>query len=202
MGKMAEGPDPPSMLFALLRTGSPHLNRGFRDSQDFRSPSPRQQPERSTALPAVAWLTLAPRCKADVGPQTRSAVRTFVDPPLQPRSPRASWRAGLAPCPRLAEKGRPARRVAPVRSSHCWPGVSPSCARPRMTCPARPPDGPNWARSATTALDCQLAQVTRDGSCFRSAARCTRPKRRFCRTAHGSQSPFAASLWAPGRGRS
>ena len=33
------------------------------------------------ALPAVPWLTLAFKCKADVGPQTRSAVRTFVDPP-------------------------------------------------------------------------------------------------------------------------
>jgi hypothetical protein len=48
-------------------------------------------------LPAVTWLTLAPKCKANVGPQPRSAVRTFVDPPLQPRSPRASWRPGLAP---------------------------------------------------------------------------------------------------------
>ena len=42
--------------------------------------------------------------------------------------------------------------------------------------PAPAPRRPELG-SATTALDCQLAQVTRDGSCFRSTARCTRPKR-------------------------
>jgi hypothetical protein len=156
------------------------------------------------APPARAVNGLACRGVADIGPQVqgrRGAPNPVSGPhvrrpPLQPRSPKASWRPGLAPCPRLAEGGRPARRVAPVRSSHCWPGVPPSCARPRMTCPPQPPDGPNWARSATTALDCQLAQVTRDGSCFRSTARCTRPKRRFGTRRTWPWEAWAASLWA------
>jgi hypothetical protein len=64
--------------------------------------------------------------------------------------------------------------------------------------PGPAPDGPNWARSATTALDCQLAQVTRDGSCFRSTARCTRPKCRFCLVPGRLWCAAPTLLWAAG----
>jgi hypothetical protein len=146
-----------------LRSRTTLLARSVSGSQDFRRPSPRHQPGRSTTLPAVAWRTLAPKCEGNLGPQTRSAVRTFI-PPLQPRSPRACWRPGLAPCPRLTQRGRPARRIAPVRSSHRWLGVSPSCARPRMNVPGPAPRRPelgaarprqhltaSWLKSQATA---------------------------------------------------
>ena len=171
-------PDPPSMLLALLRTGSTHLNRGFRVSQDFRRPSPRDRSEGSTALPAVAWLTLAPKCKANVGPQPRSAVRTFVDSPVA-----AALSEGLL-ATRFGALSSSGRGRSTGQASQRWPVVPTSCARPSGPAPA------------TTALDCQVAQVTRDGSCFRSTARCTRPKRRFCGAALGFYRSSRASLWA------
>jgi hypothetical protein len=151
-------------------------------------------------LPAVTWLTLAPKCKANVGPQPRSAVRTFVDPPLQPRSPRASWRPGLAPAlvwPRKVDRPGVWHRSGRLTAGRGFAQLCPA----ENDVPGPAPDGPNCARSATTALDCQLAQVTRDGSCFRSTARCTRPKRRLCGAALGFRGPSRASLWAVQLGR-
>jgi hypothetical protein len=101
--------------------------------------------------PARAVNGYAYRGVADIGPQVQRGAPNPVSGPhvrrnalLQPRSARASLATWLAACPRLAEGGRPTRRVAPVRSSHRWPGVPPSCAQPRMTCPAprRPELGP------------------------------------------------------------
>ncbi len=60
----------------------------------------------------MAWLTLAPKCKADGGPKPgQRSARSST--PLAASLPKGLLATRFGACPRLAEEGRPARRVAP-----------------------------------------------------------------------------------------